>query len=539
MQRHLLVVGLVSLLASAASAQSAPPRVTADGETLEGGSFGAPNEAVFKGIPYAAAPVGALRWRPPTRHQPRGGVQAARTAGPSCQQSDRLTAWTKSIAANFGTQDKVETAPLNVSEDCLSLNVWTAGWGRRAAPAPVMVWIHGGSNLNGEGTSPWYDGAALARRGVVVVTINYRLGAFGFLSHPALTAESPHRASGNYGLLDQLDALRWVQRNIKAFGGDPSRVTVFGESAGAIDIMHLMASPLSAGLFHRAIAESGAPMQAMAGAAQAESVGVKLASTLGIDPGPGALGALRARPAGEIEAAAGRMMLAGQYVPGPVVDGWVLPAMTGRAFAAGRQTPVPLLLGTNALEMTSLQFYLPPIPRTIAGFRRWLDQTFGPAAPRIAELYPTPSDADVARSLATVVTHQFFTCPTRLAARAMANVGRPAYLYQFTRVLPGGEKLGAYHAAEIGYVFGNRMAWLPHEPVDDTLSDAMASYWTQFAATGNPNRAGLPEWPAYAATTDQHLELGSEVEVGSGLVHEACDVVDQGLRAQWQTGGTK
>jgi para-nitrobenzyl esterase len=316
-------------------------------------------------------------------------------------------------------------------------------------------------------------------------------------------------------------------------------VTVFGESAGSIDILHLMASPLTKGLFQRAIAESGAPMQGMPHQAAAESTGVKLATALGIEPGAGALAALRARSASDLEAAAGRLLLAGQFSPQPIVDGWVLADVTGHVFDKGRQLPVPLLIGSNALEMTSLQFYLPRVERTPAGYRHWLDQTVGPAAPRMAEWYPAPSGAEVEGAVLKLVTNSLFTCPSRMAARSVSNAGQSVYLYQFTRVLPGGEKLGAYHAAEIGYVFGNRMAWLPHEAVDDKLSDVMGRYWTQFAATGNPNGSGLPEWPAYTMKTDQHLELGSDVKVGSGLLREPCDVFEQGLRAQWQTGGTR
>ncbi len=512
--------------------QAKPPEAKAEGEMIVGARFGAPTEAVFKGVPYAAPPLGSLRWRPPERHSPRSGTQSARDFGAVCVQTDRLTLWSKSIAQAFGTADKVPAEPLTVSEDCLYLNIWTTSWGVKSAAQPVMVWIHGGSNLNGAGSSPLYDGAALARRGVVVVTINYRLGVFGFMAHPALTAESPNHSSGNYGLLDQIEALRWVQRNIKAFGGDPTRVTAFGESAGAIDIIGLMASPLSKGLFHRVIAESGPPMGAVQTLSDAEEAGKRVSKALGADAGADPLRALRDRPAAELLATADRLLLAGQYSNGPIIDGWVLTAVPGRVFDSGRALPVPLLIGSNALEMTSLRFYMPRFERTVEGYQGWLKQ-FGPAAGKIGELYPATGPAAVEPASLRLMTDLTFTCPSRFAARAVAKAGHPVYLYQFTRVLPGGESMGAYHAAELGYVFGTKLVWLPREKVDDELTTIMGQYWTQFAATGDPNRSGLPTWPAYSVTRDEHQELGSRVMSGTGLNREACDVVDQGLRAQW------
>ena len=522
--------GLASLLSCLVWAQGQPPTVTAGGEVLEG-VWKAPAAAVFRGIPYAAAPVGDLRWRPPAPHRPRNGPQAAKAFSAVCVQTERLTAWEKSIATVFGTADRVDATPRNTSEDCLYLNVWTNNLGGQT-PQPVMVWVHGGSNVAGEGSSPWYDGSMLARRGVVVVTINYRLGVFGFLAHPALSAESPDRVSGNYALLDQLAALRWVQANIKQFGGDPDRVTIFGESAGSLDLVALMASPSSAGLFHRAIAQSGAPMGIALRLAQAEAQGTAFADASGADTA-GIAGALRRKPAAELLELAERLVPAGKLQIQPVIDGWLLPDAAGRIFSTGKQRQVPLMIGSNAREMTTLRAYLPRIERTVAAYRGWLRQTVGADAERFAELYPVHSDAEVEDALIDATTDSLFTCPARFAARAMARVGTPAYLYQFTRVRPRGQSLGAYHAAEITHVFETRLPWLPWEPVDDRLSVAMAKYWVAFATTGTPAAEGLPAWPSHDAAGDRYLELGPSIEAKAGLKKSACDVLDTVYPRLW------
>ena len=526
MPKYYLVLALIT--PAALLAQTPSPTALADGVTYDGSMASSnPQISVFKGIRFAEPPVGEGRWRPPVPRRPGTGREHATAFGPSCAQSDRLQMWTKSIARAFGTEDKVESVPLTISEDCLTLNVWTkqtAGRGR----LPVMVWIHGGSNLNGEGSSPWYDGTNLAARGVVVVTINYRLGVFGFLAHPALSAESPQHASGNYGLLDQLEALRWVQRNISAFGGDSTRVTVFGESAGSIDIVHLMASPLAKGLFHRVIAESGAPMAAMFPLTLGQMQGATMAKAI---PGDSTtpLKALRGASTKEIMAAADRIMMTGQLF-GPIVDGWVLPEMTVRTFEARKQLDVPLLIGTNALEMSTLRGYLPRVEPTQAGFQKYVGQTLGESAAKVMMLYPVATPESVEPKLLELVTDLFFTCPSRIAARSMRG---PAYLYQFTRVLPGGEKLGAYHAAELGYVFGNRLGWLPHEPADDQLSATMMEYWTRFAATGDPNGGSQLKWPKYRTEASQSIELGPTVRVVNGLKGDACDAMEPPMRALW------
>jgi para-nitrobenzyl esterase len=484
--------------------------------------------AVFKGIPYAKPPVGSLRWKPPVAIEPTGNHRATEF-GARCIQSDRLDAWTRSIARVFGTEDRVVPSRLATSEDCLTLNIWTAN---PAGRAPVMVWIHGGSNLNGSGAEPLYDGSELARRGVVVVTINYRLGMLGFMAHPALVAESPNHSAGNYGLLDQLEALRWVRNHIGSFGGDPGQVTVFGESAGSIDLMHLMASPLAKGLFERAIAESGAPMGRMGNLTVAGGFGRMFARALGVDSSGDVLAALRAKPAAAVLAAQNDfppLVLAA----GPVVDGWVLPDMTARIFQRGEQADVPMIIGSNDFEMTTLRSYLPTFPRTVAGYRQWVGQTLGGAAEAVLAYYTPADDQTVEETALHLTTDLFMTCPVRIAARAMSRSGRKTYRYLFTRVLPGGESLGAYHAAELGYVFGVTLPWLPREPVDDRLSRTMMGYWTRFAKTGDPNGGGDPAWPSFDGAEDPFLELGSAVVAHRNLKQGPCDAMDPPIKAQW------
>lgn len=508
-----------------------PPRVSAGGETLEGTWTGKPAVAVFRGIPYAAPPVGSLRWKAPEPPRPRPGLRAAVAAGPSCPQSNRLDAFVRGIAAAFGRADQVPASNRRTSEDCLTLNVWTTD-PRPASPGrPVMVWIHGGSNLSGEGSDPTYDGSALARRGVVVVTINYRLGALGFLAHPALTAESPHRTSGNYGLLDQIAALRWVQAEIGKFGGDPTRVTVFGESAGSLNLLLLMAAPAARGLFQRAIAQSGAPMGMMPRLAAAEPSGLALAEALGIAAND--LTSLRTVPADSVRAAADRLQAAGRLTLGPVVDGALLPDAPGRLFDRGAQAAVPLLIGSNAREMSSLPYYLPRFERTVAGYQAYLQGTAGPLAAKLGALYPAATDGEVESTLISLVTDLFFTCPSRFAARRMAKAGAPAWLYHFTRVRPGGKTLGAYHGAEIAYAFGTLEAWLPNTEEDRALSDVMMRYWVRFAETGDPNQPGLPNWSAHTAESDRYLELDTPPAARVGLRREACDLADLSLPLTW------
>ena len=455
---------------------------------------------VFKGIPYAAPPVGQLRWKPPRPAQPWQGARACDRFAPACPQPDSLT------GQSVGRQD----------EDCLYLNVWTPAEGAEAK-RPAMVWIHGGGCTTGAGSMPLYDGGNFARQGVVLVTINYRLGPLGFLAHPLLSKESENDVSGNYGFLDQIAALQWVQRNIAAFGGDPDCVTIFGESAGSASVARLMVSPLARGLFHRAIAQSGGARgnnchlrQASHGLEPMEKLGQRIAEKLGCAQARDPLGALRSKTPEEIlaasEPAQGLFGKGNKF--GWVVDGWALPDDPAALFDQGRQWPVAFLAGFNADEWTIFQRNLPV--KGALGYSWMVRGVFGDSAPQALELFPVEGN-DVQAALNRLVTLMAFGEPARAMARAMEKAGAPAYLYYFTRVTAAGRALGlgAFHGQEIPFVFGTLPPRRSYSGEDRDLSRIMQAYWVNFAKTGNPNGPGLPEWPAHAKATDACLELGN------------------------------
>jgi para-nitrobenzyl esterase len=454
----------------------------------------------YKGIPFAAPPVGPLRWKPPQAVKAWEGVRECTDFGPACPQPI-----VPIISADISRQD----------EDCLHLNVWAPAK-RGEKGSPVMVWIHGGAYVLGATCQKWFDGEALARLGVVVVTVNYRLGPLGFLAHPMLSRESEHRASGNYGLLDQIAALRWVQQNIAAFGGNPNCVTIFGESAGAGSVCHLLVSPLAQGLFHRAIAESGGARdpkrhlrEKWYGKESMESVGEYFAKTLKCDRQADTLAAMRAKTAADLlKVADSAKWHFGEETSAPVVDGWMLPNDPGLLFEAGKAHDVPFLAGSNADEMGAILSEL-----AVRG-------QFRESADAVLKLFP----AKTRGRAGTVAT---FTSVARADARAMSRHRSKAYLYQFTRVAPPFSFLGSFHALEIAYVFGNLDAKLNFQPKDRELSKTIMAYWVQFARSGDPNRAGLPNWPAYDAKTDIHLELGDTVRTATGLEKVACDGIDK------------
>lgn len=506
---RLVALLLVPVLAAAARADEGPDEgpdagvVRLDSGPISGTvTPGAEPVRVFRGIPFARPPVGPLRWRAPERPEPWEQVRACAAFGPACPQP-RIPI--------FGVMGPT-------SEDCLYLNVWTAAKDA-GAKLPVMVWIHGGSYAFGAGSLPLYDGAALARRGVVLVTINYRLGPFGYLAHPALSAESG-RGSGAYGFLDQVAALEWVQRNIAAFGGDPGCVTIFGESAGGGSVTGLLVSPLAKGLFHRAIAQSGVLFAQPLAAAEAS--GERLAEELGCD----SLEALRARPADALlKAAAVSMNIFGEgaFRFGPVIDGHLLPADPVELMA--RQHDVPLLLGSCADE-GSIFVVSSPEGASKAALERAATGLFGDQAPRVLELYPVEQDAQARAALSRLVADAYFIAPIRAFARARADLRSPTFLYHFTRVSPGARllRLGAHHAAELGYIFGTLNPMGTNQD-DRALAERIAAAWVRFARAGDPNGEGLPAWPAYAAASDEHLELGDEVRVGAGLRRRECDAL--------------
>jgi len=478
-------------------------------------------------VPFAAPPVGDLRWRPPEPHKPREGHQLATSFGPACPQTDRLAVFYGNIAAAFGAGEDVVPHLGGRSEDCLTLNIWTPAFEGGAA-LPVMVWIHGGSNGSGSSSELAYDGARLASRGVVLVSINYRVGPLGFFAHPALSAESECGSSGNYGLMDQVAALEWVRDNIAAFGGDPACVTVFGESSGALDLLHLMTAPRARGLFHRAIGQSGAPWEGTPSRSLGEAAGVRLVGQLGIEnpSGAKALAALRAIDAEDLIRRVDEAT--GGYAATVIVDGWLLDRSAGDTFVDGTETPVPLLIGSNENEFSTLPYYLPAVERTVAGYERWVRGTWGAAADRLLELYPVAADPEVSAALIAQLTDAAFTCPARVAARCHARAGNPTYRYFFTRASPGpgGERLGAYHSMEVGYVFDTRFEWLPTEEADLELVEAMGRAWVAFAATGDPNVEGLVEWPPYDPEVDAYLELGDRIAAAEGVKTERCDALD-------------
>ncbi len=522
MPRALLaVLVLAPLLASRptqASDPAADPTVVLVEQGLVSGVV-AGGVRAYQGVPYAAPPVGRLRWRPPQAPAAWDGVRPCTAFGPACPQP-----------AGFGEH---QTGLPPQSEDCLTLNVWTAAAGPSEA-RPVLVWIHGGGFTIGASSLPYYDGASLARRGAVVVTINYRLGVFGFYAHPLLSAESGEKVSGNYGLLDQIAALRWVRRNIASFGGDPGRVTVFGESAGSVSVCALMVCPLARGLFHRAIAQSGGVTgidrrlrEEWKGRASLEQRGLAVAAQLGASRAEDPLAALRAVPAGRLLQAAPAEPAS--FDPerryGPVVDGYVLPDDPVRLWNEGRQHAVPFVAGSNADDGSV--FARPGLVRGEFMYRVLVQRLYGEDAGEVLSLFPPDREGDPPLTLRRLVTIASFVAPARAMVRDMARAPAPAFLYHFTRVNPlaGRLGLGAPHGIEIPYVFGNPPRAIAPEEADLALSDAMQRYWIAFAATGAPRVEGLPEWPLYEAATDRHLEFGTRIAAGSGLYARECDLL--------------
>ena len=463
---------------------------------------------VFRGVPYALAPTGRLRWRPPAAAERWSGVRDATRFGPACHQPPSRPG---SIYAPAET-------PM-MSEDCLSLNVWAP---ENAENAPVFVWIHGGSLTGGSGSEAMYDGARMAAEGVVVVTINYRLGVLGYLAHPDLSAESSDGVSGNYGLLDQIEALRWVNRNIAAFGGDPGNVTIAGESAGALSVMYLMAAPAAHGLFHKAVAQSAymistpALRETVHGTPSAEAAGVALSRQIEVR----GLARLRALDPQTLTVQAA---MSG-FLPLGNVDGHVLPLQPVEAFDQGRQAPVPILAGFNEGEIRSLRFLLPPQPASPEAYETAIRAGYGDLAEAMLARYPS-GNLDEAM-LATTRDAMYGWTAERLV-RAQTARGQPSFLYYFNHSYPAADEAGlhAFHAAEIPYVFGNADAtppWWPRIPETDTetgLSDAMLSYWITFARDSAPAAAGQAAWAPYgegraymmfdgAPTPGEHLMPG-------------------------------
>ncbi len=435
----------------------------------------------FKGIPYAAPPVGPLRWKPPQPAAAWTGVRPATEYGARCMQSPV-----------FPDMVFHDSGP---SEDCLYLNVWTP-----AAPSqlrlPVMVWIYGGGFAAGATSEARQDGGNLSKGGVIVVSMNYRLGIFGFFSHPALARESGHDASGNYGLMDQAAALQWVHDNIAVFGGDPGNVTIFGESAGSFSVSALMASPLAQGLFRRAIGESGAffgDSLRLKPRSETEKADVGFAkSTLGTD----SIEALRAKPSAEILEAASKAQIV-RFSPN--IDGYFLPDSVEAIFAAGKQSHVPLLAGWNADEGRYHSIFEKEIP-TPEGFLTRLRALYGTNAESLLKLYPAATAAQLKRSAQDLAGDRFIAFGTWKWMEAHLKTGQaPIFRYQFDQTLPlpagaaPDAEAAAPHAAEIEFVFQALPSKnLPWRPEDRKLSELMGAYWSNFAKTGDPNGNSLP-----------------------------------------------
>ena len=500
------------------------------GAVLDGGL------RVFRGIPYAAPPVEARRWRPPQPVSPWSGVRPARDFGLACPQ-----AFTELM-----------TEPVAQSgEDCLALNVWS-GANDPSERRPVMVWIHGGAYVQGAASQRHYDGAHLARAaGVVFVSVNYRLGPFGFFAHPELSAESGRNASGNQGLLDVVQALAWVRDNVAAFGGDPARVTLFGQSSGAGIVNALLTAPAAGTLFHRAILESGTvlgPMQHLRETwymlTAGEAIGERVQKAAGIPASAtGALASMRALPTAAVQAAADpqRPFSLGGNRYAPIVDGEVLREEPVAALEAGRFARVPVMVGSNENEGA---VFAPLFgPTTVFSYAQLCAFAYGTHANAVLKLFPASSDAEAPLALARSLGMAAFVAPARRMAALMARHGVPAYLYHFTKRRPGevGDRLGAFHGAEIPYVFGTLAE--RHVPgfgaigVDDRdrqLSAQMIGYWTRFAATGDPNGGGAPAWPALDPRRGNAMEFGADLVVRDGVHVEACDVFDASF-ADWRT----
>jgi len=475
MHRFLAVAVALAAIVGNAEAQTAAPQVRVADGILAGVREG--DVVSFKGIPFAAPPVAELRWRPPQPPKRWSGVRSADKYGAICEQK-------------YNEQDN-GVGPLPKSEDCLTLNVFASAASRSA---PVMVWIHGGGFVNGSGTAALYDGAALAKLGVIVVTINYRLGRFGFFAHPALTPEAKGTAVGNYGLMDMIAALKWVRTNIHRFGGDPQQVTIFGESAGGVAVNDLMVSPAARGLFVRAIAQSGLGRESAVTVPVAERAGEAFAASLGL-PGV-SITDLRKLTAEEILKAGDPDIRAGG---GSIVDGQLLPMSPIDAFAKGLEASVPYVVGFNSIEFPIPASELDKLIATIVSVEQ---------RARVAATYPTPE------SFAThIVSDLFFNEPALALARLHAAHGHPTWVYQFSvlsRAAPPFLK-GAPHASERQYVFQTLKAspW-PTDDNDARQAQSMSGYWTSFARTGDPNELGRPMWPSYNGERNTLLDFTND-----------------------------
>ncbi len=469
---------------------------------------------VFRGIPYAQPPIGDFRWRPPQSVDSWEGVRACYTFGPASIQKMGRNA----------TQEQ--------SEDCLYLNVWTTRGGDRSAKLPVMVWIHGGGLNRSWGHKEFYDGTAFAKNGVVLVSINYRLGALGFLAHPALSAESPRGVSGNYGILDQIAALEWTQRNIAAFGGDPGNVTIFGESAGGTSVVALCSSPLSKGLFHKAIIQSpwmfgyidelASPnivklKETVSNTPSAEQLGLDWAETKVVGSSAESLKALRALAPSEI------LDLVSYYRTRVTIDGWVLPVHPANVFAKGQQADVPVIIGTTRDEGAYFRGFVEIEHRD--DLEKKLVAFYGRSAKEVLAHYQGETPAELEQAGVQFVTDAWFVHPARQLLEGMQQVASSAFQYDFAKPNSRNPGLGAPHAIELRYVF-NTLNNTDEFPENKVLADKVMNYWIQFAKTGNPNSPGLPNWPEYTVSRKRYLIFDDEISIEKDLRKRVSDTLD-------------
>ncbi|HEY7303602.1 MAG TPA: carboxylesterase/lipase family protein [Bryobacteraceae bacterium] len=520
---------LAAFLVTASPCAFAADVVKTDKGAMEGARSADSKIRIFKGIPFAAPPVGDLRWKAPQPVASWGGVRKAVEFGPRCMQTN--------VFGDMVFRDK------GPSEDCLYLNVWTPA---KAADAhlPVMVWVYGGGFVAGATSEPRQDGENLARKGVVVVSMNYRLGIFGFLALPELAKESGHKASGNYGLLDQVAALQWVRGNIAAFGGNPDNITIFGESAGSFSVSALMASPLSKDLIHKAIGESGAFFGKTLGAkslAESEEADAKFArQSLGTD----SLAALRAKPADQLLATTKGP---GAFRFAPNIDGYFLPESVPAIYASANQAHVPLLAGWNGDEGSYHAIFQHEAP-TAQNFRTWARTHYGDKTDELLKVYPASTDEQAKRSAQDLAGDQFIGFSTWKWLDMQLQTGNsPVYRYKFEDAPPPPtdhsetESHGAYHSAEIEFVFEALPSKnLPWRPDDRKLSDVMSSYWANFAKKSDPNGNGLPKWPRYnkeGGYQVMHLKADSQAAPAQHMAR--YEFLDQWEQNQSREGGSK
>jgi len=494
-----------ALFAGAAAAEG--PVVQAPAGAVRGEING--SVQVFKGLPYALPPAGEARWKPPVEMPAWSGVRDATKFGAACVQP-------KARSGSIYAWDLGE-----VSEDCLFLNVWAK---QGVTKAPVMVWIHGGALTTGSSSEPMYEGTQFAERGVVVVSINYRLGVLGYLAHPFLSEESPEKISGNYGLLDQIEALRWVKRNIEAFGGDPDNVTIAGESAGALSVMYLMASPQARGSFHKAIAQSAYMIStpelkhARFGEQPAEAIGAHILAAVGAKD----LAALRATPAEKLRDVAAQ---AG-YFPLGTVDGRILPRQLVEVFDRGEQAPVPILTGFNSGEIRSLRFLAPAVPPSLQIYESSIRNQYADLAEAFLKLYPgSRQPRKLEESILAAPRDSLYGWTAERLVIKQAALGQPGFLYFFDHGYPAAEraKLHAFHASELPYVFGTAQhtppLWpkVPSTEKETKLSQAMIDYWASFMHSARPTAAGQPDWPAYSKDR-AYMTFADEPKPGTHLL---------------------